>query len=60
MKPMRRGARSNSGSRVGPKKQKPHVILSRRSAAKDLRMRRMWLMPAMLRFFAVFAAQNDV
>jgi hypothetical protein len=31
------------------------VILSRRSATKDLKMR----MPAILRSFAVFAAQDD-
>jgi len=35
------------------------VILSRRSAAKDLQMRRGWLEPRNLRSFAVYAAQDD-
>jgi len=35
------------------------VILSRRSAAKDLRMRCRWLVLRNLRYFAVYAAQDD-
>jgi|GEM_PF-4838527 len=35
------------------------VILSRRSAAKDLQMRCRWLVLRILRSFAVYAAQDD-